>query len=132
MIHCKKCLVPETVDTIQFDETGTCGVCRQIEFKDRKIDWTDRRRQLDVLISEHRGKGLYDCILPFSGGKDSTFQLWYVVTQLGLKPLVVRFNHWGYRPLVDDNNTRTFKKLGVDVVEFTPNWHVVRELMLES
>lgn len=132
MDHCAKCIVPETVDTIQFDHDGVCGVCRQIEFKDAKIDWVDRRRQLDALVSEYRGKGQYDCIVPFSGGKDSTFQLWYVVTQLGLKPLVVRFNHWGYRPLVEENNTRTFKKLGVDVIEFTPNWHVVRELMLES
>ncbi len=132
MKRCTKCLVPETVDTISFDEKGVCSVCRQVEMKHDRIDWIERRGQLHALIDEFRGKGTYDCILPFSGGKDSTFQLWYVVTQLGLKPLVVRFNHWGYRPLVEENNTRTFKKLGVDVVEFTPNWHVVRELMLES
>ena len=45
---------------------------------------------------------------------------------------MVRYNHWGYRPKVEDNNTSVFKQLGVDVVEFTPNFHVVRELMLES
>jgi len=129
---CTKCIVPETVDTIEFDANGVCGVCRQIEYKEAQIDWPARRRQLDELIERYRGKGLYDCIVPFSGGKDSTFQLWYVVRELKLKPLVVRFNHWGYRPLVEENNTRTFKKLGVDVVEFTPSWHVVRELMLES
>ena len=84
------------------------------------------------LVDQYRGKGLYDCIVPFSGGKDSTFRLWYVVRELGLKPLVVRFDHWFYRPLVQENNTRTFKHLGVDVLNFTPNWHVVRELMLES
>lgn len=132
ILKCTKCIVPETVDTIQFDGAGVCGVCRQIEYKEEHIDWTDRRLQLDELIGQYRGSGLYDCVLPFSGGKDSTFQLWYVVNELKLKPLVVRFNHWGYRPGVEDNNTRTFKKLGVDVVEFTPNWHVVRELMLES
>ena len=132
MKRCSKCLVPETVDTITFDASGVCSVCRQVEVKHEKIDWQARRRQLDDLIAEFRGKGLYDCILPFSGGKDSTFQLWYVVHELRLKPLVVRFNHWGYRPLVEENNTRTFKKLGVDMVEFTPNWQVVRELMLES
>lgn len=60
------------------------------------------------------------------------FQLWYVVRQLKLKPLVIRFNHWGYRPLVATNNERIFKDLGVDVLEYTPNWKVVRELMLES
>lgn len=129
---CSKCVIPETVDTVTYDENGVCSVCRQIDYRDEKIDWPERRRQLDELVVQYRDKGLYDCIIPFSGGKDSTFQLWFAVKELNLKPLVVRFNHWGYRPLVQENNTRTFKILGVDIFEFTPNWHVVRELMLES
>ena len=34
---------------------------------------------LNSLVSEYKDKGNYDCIVPFSGGKDSTFQLWYIV-----------------------------------------------------
>ena len=132
MKRCTKCLTPETVDTITYDAAGVCSVCRQVEFKKEKIDWVQRGVQLQEIITKHRNKGLYDCIVPYSGGKDSVFQLWYVVTQLKMKPLVVRYNHWGYRPLVDENNTRVFKKLGVDVVELTTSFHVVRELMLES
>lgn len=132
MKYCSRCVTPETHDTIMFDEHGVCSVCRQIDYRDEKINWTARRKALDKLIAGYKDKGLYDCIVPFSGGKDSTFQLWFIVTQLKLKPLVVRFNHWGYRPLVEENNTRTFKILGVDTITFTPNWHVVRELMLES
>ncbi|WP_424984243.1 N-acetyl sugar amidotransferase [Maritalea sp. S77] len=132
MKKCTRCLVPETVDTISFDEEGVCSVCRQVEFKEDKIDWSKRAEELDALIDEYKNKGLYDCIVPFSGGKDSVFQLWYIVKKLKLKPLVVRYNHWGYRPKVQENNTMVFKKLGVDVVELTPNFHVVRELMLES
>ncbi|MFN0183122.1 MAG: N-acetyl sugar amidotransferase [Aquabacterium sp.] len=132
MKRCTRCLTKETVDTITFDEFGVCSVCRQIEFKKDKIDWDDRGRQLQGLIDEYKGKGLYDCIVPYSGGKDSVFQLWYIVRELGLRPLVVRYNHWGYRPLVEENNTRVFKQLGVDVVEFSTSFHVVRETMLES
>lgn len=132
MKTCNRCLLPESVDAVTFDTEGTCSVCRQIDYRDEHIDWTDRRRQLDELVEEYRGKGNYDCIVPFSGGKDSTYQAWYVVRELGLKPLIVRFDHWFYRPLVEENNMRTFKQLGVDVLNFTPNWHVVRELMLES
>ena len=94
MKQCTKCVVPETVDTIAFDKDGVCGVCRQIEHKDEIIDWDERKSMLDTLVEKHRGEELYDCIVPYSGGKDSTFQLWYVVTQLKLKPLVVRFNLW--------------------------------------
>ncbi|MBS3962535.1 MAG: N-acetyl sugar amidotransferase [Sandarakinorhabdus sp.] len=132
MKRCTKCLTKETVDTITFDDLGVCSVCRQVEFKKEKIDWEARGRQLQEIMTRHKGQGLYDCIVPYSGGKDSVFQLWYIVKELKLKPLVIRFNHWGYRPLVEENNTKVFKQLGVDVVEFTPSFHVVRELMLES
>lgn len=74
----------------------------------------------------------YDCIVPFSGGKDSAFQLWYVVTQLKLKPLVVRFDHWGYRDLVEENNNKVMSKLNVDFLQFRPNLSIVKKLMKES
>jgi len=132
MKYCTKCVLPETHDTVKFDEKGVCSVCNQITYRDEKIDWDERKKMLDELVDQYRNKGLYDCVVPFSGGKDSTYQLWYIVNVLKMKPLVIRFNHWGYRPLVHENNTKTFKKLGVDVFEFTPNWHVTRELMLEA
>ncbi|MGB7419210.1 MAG: N-acetyl sugar amidotransferase [Erythrobacter sp.] len=132
MRKCTNCLVPETVDTISFDEMGVCSVCRQVEAKHGAIDWDARGKQLDAIVEEYKGKGLYDCVVPYSGGKDSVFQLWYIVKVLGLKPLVVRYNHWGYRPKVQENNTSVFKQLGCDVVEFTTSWHTVRETMLEA
>ena len=132
MRYCTKCILPDTHETIKFDEQGVCNVCRQAEKKHTEIDWNARRTMLDSLVDSYRGKGLYDCIIPFSGGKDSTFQLWFVVTQLKLKPLVVRFDHWGFRPLVNKNNAKVFKKLGVDVLQFTPNWKIVKKLMKQS
>lgn len=132
MRYCTKCILPETHQTIRFNQEGVCSVCEQIDYRDTEIDWDERHRMLQELINEYRDKGEYDCIVPFSGGKDSTFQLWYVVKELGLKPLVVRFDHWGYRPKVAENNARTFNLLGVDVLQFTPSWHVVKELMLEA
>lgn len=132
MRYCTKCVLPDTHETIQFDEEGVCNVCRQAERKHTAINWDERHKMLDKLVEQYKNKGIYDCIVPYSGGKDSVYQLWYIVTQLKLKPLVVRFDHWGFRPLILENNTKIFKKLGVDVLQFTPNWKVVRKLMLES
>ena len=132
MKSCTKCLVMETAEATTFDSQGGCSVCKQIEYKETKVDWPARGRELQTLIAPFIGKGLYDCIVPFSGGKDSTYQAWYIVTQLKMKPLIVRFDHGFFRPTLEENNKRTFKKLGVDVVQFTPSFHVVRELMLES
>jgi len=132
MKRCARCGLPETYETIQFDSYGVCNICRQHEYKKDKIDWSERKRMLDSLVQDYRGKSDYDCLIPFSGGKDSTYTLYYLVKEYKLKPLVVQFNHGFMRPNLLANNERTFKKLGVDVLSFTPNWKVVKRLMLES
>ena len=132
MKKCIRCGLPETYETIEFDANGVCNICRQQEFKQGKIDWDKRKQMLEELIDEHRGKFDYDCLVPFSGGKDSTFTLYHLVKEYKLKPLVVQFNHGFMRPNLLANNERTFKRLGVDVISFTPNWHVVKPLMREA
>lgn len=132
MMRCSRCGLPETYETIEYDQSGVCNICRQQEFKQGKVDWGQRKRMLDELVAEYRGKYDYDCIVPFSGGKDSTFTLYYLVKEYKLKPLVVQFNHGFMRPNLLANNERTFKSLGVDVISFTPNWKVVKRLMREA
>lgn len=132
MKRCTRCGLPETYETIEFDEFGVCNICRQQEYKQGTVDWDQRKCMLDELIAEYRGKHDYDCIVPFSGGKDSTFTLYYLVKEYKLKPLVVQFNHGFMRPNLLANNERTFKRLGVDVISFTPNWKVVKRLMREA
>jgi N-acetyl sugar amidotransferase len=132
MKRCTNCGLPETHETISFDAAGVCNICRQQEFKKERIDWTANKKALDALIEEHRGKFDYDCIVPFSGGKDSTWTLYYLVKEYGIKPLVVRFDHGFMRPNLEENNKRTLRKLGVDYLSMTPNWKVVQRLMLQS
>ncbi len=129
--QCKRCLLPETQETIVFDEEGICNVCRQNEVK-KQIDWVVKKKELTELIEEYRGKYDYDCIIPYSGGKDSTFTLYYLVKEYNVKPLVVSFDHGFFRPTTLENTERTMKKLGVDYLKFKPNWKVVKKLMLES
>ena len=130
--RCSRCLLPETHETLVLDSEGVCNVCRAQEVK-AKIDWTERLEQLDALVAEYRGRYRYDCLIPFSGGKDSTWTLYYLMKRYpGLKPLVVRFNHGFLRPNLRANCDRVFRKLGVDVHDFTPSWKVVQRLMLQS
>lgn len=129
---CNHCGLPETYETIEFDEKGICNICRQKEFRDENIDWDKRKAQLNELIIQYKGKYDYDCLIPFSGGKDSTYTLYYLIKEYKLKPLVIQFNHGFFRPNLVKNNERTLKKLGVDVLNFTPNWKVVKRTMLES
>ncbi len=131
--RCTRCVLPVTWETVYFDDEGVCNICRNWDQKQGETDWEDRGRQLQDIAAEAKARGDdYDCILPFSGGKDSTFTLWYVVKKLGLKPLVISYDHGFYRPRMVANRTRTFRRLGVDVITFTGNWHITRKLMLES
>ncbi len=120
--HCSKCVLPE----------GVCNICRQHEYKQTVIDWDTKKRELDELIDSHRDRYDYDCIVPFSGGKDSTWTLYYLVKEYGIKPLVVRFDHCFLRPNLHENTLRTIRALGVDFHTFTPNWKVIQKLMLQS
>jgi N-acetyl sugar amidotransferase len=130
--RCTRCAMPETHETIEFDADGVCNVCRQHDYKQSRIDWEERQRELVALIDQYRGKYDYDCIIPFSGGKDSTFALHYLVTEHKVKPLVVSFDHGFMRPTLLANTERTIKRLGVDFLKFRPNWKVVQLLMRES
>ena len=130
--RCSRCVLPETHETIVFDEKGVCNICNQHAYKQTVIDWKAKKKELDEIIETYRGKGDYDCIVPFSGGKDSTWTLYYLVMEYGLKPLVIRFDHGFLRPNLLENTTRTLCRLGADLHVFTPNWKVVQRLMLQS
>jgi N-acetyl sugar amidotransferase len=132
MKRCARCLLPETHETLIFDEKGVCNVCHAQETKADK-DWNRNLGQLDELINTHRGRGRYDCIVPFSGGKDSTWTLYFLMKRYQwLNPLVVRFNHGFLRDTVRHNTQKTCRQLGVAFHEFTPDWNITKRLMLRS
>ncbi|OGG79572.1 ATPase [Candidatus Kaiserbacteria bacterium RIFCSPLOWO2_01_FULL_54_13] len=130
--RCTRCTLPETHETIRFGDDGVCNICKNAEYKKEEVDWDSRKKELSKLADQYRGKSEYDCIVPFSGGKDSTFTAWYIVAELGLRALLVSFDHGFYRPKVLANVERTVRKLGVEFLKFRSDWKIVRCLMRES
>ena len=129
---CSKCMLPETYETFEFDKNGTCNVCNTHSVQKSKIDWKKRGKDFENLVKNYRDKGDYDCIVPFSGGKDSTYVLHQIVKKHKLKPLVVSFDHGFFRGQHMNNIEKTLKILGTDYLVFRPNMRVVGKLMLES
>ncbi len=78
--YCARCCLPETMEGISFDELGICVPCRSSEEK-MHINWEDRRQVFDNLIHSYKSNDYYDCMLPMSGGKDSTYQA-YILSKL--------------------------------------------------
>jgi len=85
--RCKVCVMPDTRPDSEFVD-GVCSAC--IAYAKRpEIDWDLRKKQLVDLLDSHRRKGAeFDCIVPSSGGKDSTYQVLKLI-ELGARPLVV-------------------------------------------
>ena len=128
---CKSCVTPETAETNKFDSDGVCSVCTQIDAK-KEIDWVKRKKELGELINQYRNQSGYDCIIPFSGGKDSVFALYYLVKNYNIKPLVVRFDHQFLRQKVIQNTEKVISKLGVDFINVKTNFEVIKKTMMES
>lgn len=129
LIRCTRCVMPETQESIVFDEQGVCSACRNIDIKHEKIDWGKKKNDFLDLLQMYRGKYAYDCMVPFSGGKDSVYTVYSLVRDYGLKPLVVSYDHHMIRPQTVKNRERTLKKLGVDFLSYRTNWHLVKKLM---
>src|SRR3989339_556925 len=123
--RCSHCVMPETQESISFNKDDVCSTCGQIEVK-HKVDWEARDKKFRELLAQYKGKGNYDCIVPFSGGKDSTFTVWKLVVDYGMKPLVVRFNHHLLRPKVLENAEKTIKRLGVGFLDFRADWQLIK------
>lgn len=130
--RCSKCVMPETQEIISFDENGVCSTCRNIATKQEKIDWGKKREEFLALLQGYRGKYQYDCIVPFSGGKDSSYTVYSLVKDYGLKPLVVSFDHHLMRPRVLENREKVIKKLGVEFLAFKANWQLIKKMMRVS
>jgi N-acetyl sugar amidotransferase len=131
--YCLRCCMPETVEGIVFDEFGICQACQSSEQK-MHIDWTLREKALRNILDKfrHKGGSGYDCIVPISGGKDSTFQL-HVITQVyGLRPLAVTFSHNWYSKTGRQNLENALEKFNVDHIQFTPNRNLVNRLARQS
>lgn len=127
--YCTRCNIPETQEGVVFDEMGICHACQSSEQKIH-IDWTERFAMLRRIAEDAKSKSgrNYDCILPASGGKDSTYQAYVLVEVLGLKPLCVTFNHNWMSETGWYNLQNLLQRFNLDHVMFTPNRNLVNLL----
>lgn len=95
-MNCKKCGMSDKRPGIHFED----GICQGCLYEERKdlIGWYTRWQELEEFIKEHPSKGMYDCVIAVSGGKDSHYQTHLFREKLGLRCLLV---------CVSDNMTPT-------------------------
>ena len=131
--YCIRCCMPETQEGLKFDEMGICRACQSAEEK-LHIDWPAREKRLRKILKEAKSKARnnYDCIVPISGGKDSTFQLHVIVKVYKMKPLAVTFNHNWYSETGWYNLLNCLEQFNCDHIMFTPNRNLINRIAKRS
>jgi N-acetyl sugar amidotransferase len=118
--YCKKCVMPDTKPDLFFDNDGVCNACRSYENR-INVDWAKRYQELEQILDRYKNPSgsNWDCIVPVSGGKDSTYQVIRVL-QLGLNPLCVTSTTCDLSE-IGRKNLVNLQNLGVDHVSLSPN-----------
>lgn len=119
--------MPDTKPDLYLDEEGVCNACRS--YDNRKIiDWDLRKKELLEILERYRSKdqSSWDCIVPVSGGKDSTTQVIRML-QMGMNPLCVTATTC-HLSEIGQKNIQNIKNLGVDYIEVSPNLVIRRKL----
>lgn len=127
---CARCVTPDTRPNITFDAQGVCNACRQHDAR-AAVDWESRAAAWRELVADAKARSRgYDCLVPVSGGKDST---WQVVTCLeyGLNPLAVTWKTPG-RTAIGQRNLDNLVRLGVDHLDYQVNPRVEARFMLRA
>jgi len=128
--RCKICVLPENFPGAELNDYGICRYCRQFKaegIKEQKAVYQSRFRQL---IEQKRGTGKYDCLVAYSGGKDSTYTLYLIKSQYNLRPLAVTFDNGFVAPSSLENITRVTEHLQVDHQFLRPPFEALRKIFV--
>ena len=90
MRRCSRCILPETMPFIVFDDDGVCNFCRNYE----KMKVEGRQKALESVAPYKKADGSPDSLVMLSGGRDSCYGLHYAVKELGLNPIAYAYD-WG-------------------------------------
>ena len=110
--RCTKCILPETMPFIEFDKDGVCNYCRAY----KKIELKGKDALEEELKKYRRNDGKPDCIMAFSGGRDSSYALHYIKNEMKMNPIAYSYD-WGMlTDLGRRNQARMTGALGIEHV----------------
>jgi len=125
MRRCTRCIVPEQYPGVYFNEEGLCNFCLTQKTPPHPLG---QERLLRHLAS-FNNKGIYDCIVPISGGKDSMYILYYVVRELGLKPVAVNYDSGFMSEIARSNMQNGCHRLNVPLIIKRPDQRRQEEML---
>ncbi|MCB1920360.1 MAG: N-acetyl sugar amidotransferase [Candidatus Competibacteraceae bacterium] len=132
MKWCQQCVLPDTRPHLHLDTGGVCNACRAHATKPA-IDWAARAARLQEVVELAKRQASahgYDCLIPVSGGKDSTWQTAQCL-DLGLRPLAMTWKTPG-RTEIGRRNLEALIALGVDHIDWQISPKVETRFMVKA
>jgi N-acetyl sugar amidotransferase len=132
--RCSRCIMDSSVPGIAFDDKGVCNFCKLHDKMERDYPIDESGKHiLEKIVRKIKKRAAgkkFDCVLGISGGRDSTFTLYYIKKILGLNPLAVHFNDGFGNPVAGENMIRACEKLGVELRTITSDWRESKDLKI--
>ena len=126
---CSQCVLPDTFPGIQFNAAGICSFCLRHrgspDLDEKKKRYRDR---FDALARNYRDRGLYDALVSYSGGKDSTYVLYLLKRKYHLKVLALTFDNGFLPPQTYKNIRSVVRLLGVDHSFLRPDFDLLKSV----
>lgn len=120
--YCKRCVLSISFPGIAFNEAGVCNFCQDASnMSELALHKEKLFEELARTINTHKGNGAYDCIVAYSGGKDSTYTLKLMVEKFSLNCLAVTIDNGFVSEQAQKNIRVVTDALGVDFMLFKPN-----------
>ncbi len=133
MQTCKKCVLNERFVGIRFDEDGICNFCSSAKSADSQRSIRGKyEAKFQKLIEERKGKGSYDALVAYSGGKDSTYTLHLLQERYDLRLLAYSFDNWFQSDRAKRNIRAVLSNINVDHMTITPGFENMKKIVLES
>lgn len=123
---CTRCILPETYPRIKFDQDGVCNVCKLFDTTYKDIDYKERQRELERIIGKARKKRKnYDCMVPLSGGRDSSMVLYLAIKVFGLRTLAFSYDNGFLSRQAKNNMEVSTNALNVDFISYKPQVNTI-------
>ncbi len=133
MQTCKKCVLNERFIGIRFDDEGICNFCRSAKSLDQQRSIRSKyETKFEKLIEQNKGKSSYDCLVAYSGGKDSTYTLHLLRERYDLGLLAYSFDNWFQSDRAKRNIRAVMSNINVDHLTVMPSFDSIRKIVLAS
>jgi len=130
---CTACVLPGSFPGITFDTAGVCNFCQDAPPPSTvKERFDSLRAKMASAIDSRRGNGGYDCIVAYSGGKDSTYTLKLLIETYGLNCLAVTIDNGFMSEQARKNSDSVTTSLGVDYLVFKPSTKFMNNMYVQS